>query len=549
MNELQKVTRRPNGPDLIYYLPKGEHDGERTQQYNESVSRQEIEDYVNYAINEYLRSPERRDILISREYYSGRTNIQNKKRYTFCGTKGTENSKLSNNKVNRNFLRKLVRQKKNYVFSKQFSINTENTTYQQTLEDEYFTKGMYTKISNVGKDSMLGAISWLRPFYDMDGVLQFEMVNNEQVIPVWTDIEHTELQTVLHFYTIDVLVGDEVISELKADYYMPGAVYHLKADNEGSTEGKYRIISSEHGEEETPTPKGNFVIQQQKTEAVLNKETGEEENVPVIGEDGEPMTEEIGMVWGRIPWIPFKYNDDEVPLLNMVKSSIDAYENRLSRFLDVVDDEPESIKVYKGYGGENLETLASNLAEFRAVLVDDDGGVEALQTPINTEPTKIALEALAAGIYEDGGGVNVQIENLGDKSGVALKFIYSDLDLDCDELINLFSDALEQLMFFVDADIKLKTNLDYSEEEVTFEFNKALIINTTEIIQNINDSIGFVPEKTLLSKHPFVDDVEQAIKDKEEEEVKNQEKQLENMALLGLTEQVLQDDEEEEENE
>ena len=44
-----------------------------------------------------------------------------------------------------------------------------------------------------------------------------------------------------------------------------------------------------------------------------------------------------------------------------------------------------------------------------------------------------------------------------------------------------------------------------------WKFNRDMAINESEIIKNCNDSKGMISDKTILSHHPYVSDVEDEI--------------------------------------
>ena len=202
--------------------------------------------------------------------------------------------------------------------------------------------------------------------------------------------------------------------------------------------------------------------------------------------------------------------------------------------VDIVIDIPNAIKVFKGYSGADLAEVTKNIATYRAVLVDPDGDVNALDTPFENNVFDAILDRLRKDAYEDGAGVDIQSDKTGDKSGVGLKFLYSDLDLDLGELEQEMDVFFEWLLWFIDFDINAKGNGDFTEEEVTFVFNKTNIVNESEMIQMINQSRDMIPDKILLPKHPFVEDVtevEDAIEEQraaEEEDLENQFKKFGN---------------------
>lgn len=74
------------------------------------------------------------------------------------------------------------------------------------------------------------------------------------------------------------------------------------------------------------------------------------------------------------------------------------------------------------------------MSRYRVIKIDDpDGhsGVDTINLDINTEAYKTHIEQTRKDIYEFGRGVDTQASNFGSApSGIALRFLYSDLDLD-----------------------------------------------------------------------------------------------------------------------
>lgn len=501
---------------------------ENVRTYNASATNIDVDKLVNSAIKQFDTSKEREWMQTGEKYYNNESDIDNKKRYDHCGIHGKENTRLSNAKIHRAFMRKLTRQKVNYAFGEPFSISTDNEAYKKILEEEYFEKGFYRLIQTLGVNAVKQGLNWLNPYYDETGKLCYRRVPGDQVKPFWSDIDHLELQCVIHYYCVDVYVGDDVNDTFYADYYSHSGVIHYVKNADGIYERQ----------SEQPYEEGNFLLPTPQTEEVKDKDGNIVEVIYKLDADGNIIFENEPYVWDRIPWIPFKYNSDEKSLIVFIKSLIDMYERLLSLDLDIIIDIPDNIKVIKGYSGANLEDLTDNIAKYRAVLIDGDGSMESLETKFDVTSSEKLLNILRKDIYEDGAGVDTQTENTGDQSGTALKFLYNDLDLDCREFIAEFKLALEELMFFIDYDIQLKHEADYSQEEVTFNFKTSGIINELELIEMINASRDMIPDKFLLPKHPFVEDVtevEQAIEEQKAEEEAEMQKTLNAMNGAGNT--------------
>ena len=505
------------GGNQIVYLDQPEKI-DTIETYNVSANKIEVDKLVQTIYDEFNNSDERKLMLEGIKYYNNDSKIDDKKRYDHCGTDATVNDKLSNAKMHKNIMRKLTRQKVNTLLGKPYSIKTDDDTYKKLLEDTYFTKFMYRKIYNTCKEAIKEGIHWLNAYYDENGELQFRRVPGNQVKVFWADREHTKIAQLIHYYEIAIYEGDKSKTVTYADYYSSSGVIHYVKEDKGFVRDKER-----------PAEEGNFTLMVPQTEEIKNDDGEVVETTYKLDENGNIVFEPQQMVWDRVPWIPLKYNQEETSLLKYIKSQQDSYETLLSAMVDIVIDIPNAIKYFKGYAGADLAELTANIAKFRAVLVDPDGDVGSLDTSFDGTTFGELLDRIRKDAYEDGGGVDMQSDKTGDKSGVGLKFLYSDLDLDLNELKQEMDVFFEWLLWFIDYDIRAKGGQDYSNVEVTFEYNKTNIVNESELISMINSSRDMIPDEILLPKHPFVDDVtevEDAIERQREAEDAELEKQM-----------------------
>ncbi|MGM9543509.1 MAG: phage portal protein [Romboutsia timonensis] len=484
------------GGNQIVYIDGEKEKKDTIETYNVSANQIEVDKLVAKVYDEFNSSNERKLMLEGIKYYDNDSKIDEKIRFDHCGTDGKVNDKLSNAKMHKNIMRKLTRQKVNTLLGKPYSIKTDDETYKKILEDDYFTKYMYRKVYNTCKEAIKEGIHWLNAYYDENGELQFRRVPGNQVKVFWADREHTKIAQLIHYYEISVYKGDTNQNVTYADYYSPNGVIHYIKEEKGFVRDKER-----------PAEEGNFTLMVPQTEDIKNDKGEIIEKTYKLDENGRIVFEPQQMVWERIPWIPLKYNEEETSLLKYIKSHQDSYESLISAMVDIVIDIPNAIKYFKGYSGADLQELTEKIAQFRAVLIDPDGDVGSLDTEFDGTTFGELLDRIRKDAYEDGGGVDMQSDKTGDKSGVGLKFLYSDLDLDLGELEQEMDVFFEWLLWFIDFDIRMKHGSDYSEVEVTFDFNKTNIVNESELISMINSSRDMIPDEILLPKHPFVEDV------------------------------------------
>jgi SPP1 family phage portal protein len=434
-----------------------------------------LEQIIKLEVGEWLASDERNWMITGQRYYGADHYILERKRKA-VGDNGQliDVTNLANNKLVHAFLRKLVDQKVGYLLGKPLSIQTENETYQDLLND-LFDKSFLRLLKNLGKEAINKGKAWLHVFYDENGQLSFKKIPSEEIIPLWCDEAHTELDAVIRVYEIEAYEGTVKKIIMKIEFWDTSGVRRYEL-NEGGL-----IPDVELGEFSS-----HFTAVQ-----------GDQER---------------GFNWERVPFICFKYNDDELPLIQVVKSLVDEYDARTSDHANNLEDLPNSIYVLKNYDGQDLGEFRRNMAVYRAVKVMGDGGVDTLNLDINTEATEKHLDRLRKDIYEFGRGVDTQSEKFGNSpSGIALKFLYADLDMDANIMETEFQASLEQLLWFVNVHLANIGAGDFSSEIVEIIFNRDILINESDAITNIRNSVGILSEETLVAQHPWVTDVQEEL--------------------------------------
>ncbi len=115
--------------------------------------------------------------------------------------------------------------------------------------------------------------------------------------------------------------------------------------------------------------------------------------------------------------------------------------------------------------------------------------------------------------------------------------MYSDIDLDANDMETEFQAAFEEILWFVNAHLANTGQGDFEGEEVQIIFNKDILINETEAIDNCQKSVGILSNRTLIEQHPFIDDVEAELKKIEDEEKKEMEEFEKQYNPFGAEEQ------------
>lgn len=450
-----------------------------------SVGLTELEFFAREIVA-WEKSPEREEQVCGEAYYNGEHAILKRKR-TAIGPDGklivVEN--LPNAQVIDNQYAKMVDQKTNYFVGKPFSFSCDNKNYVDIL-NKRFNAAFRRTLKYVVEDALNGGKGWLFIHYDEKGELSFRRFPAYQVLPFWADDDHTILDAAARLYLQEVWDGFTKKIVKRVELFKPDGVYRYVL--EGST-----LIPD--------VELGDYT-------SYITVKTGEKVE---------------GYNWDRFPLIAFKYNKKEIPLIHRVKSLQDGINSLLSDFENNMEENPRNtILILRDYDGENLGEFRRNLATFGVVKVRENGGLENLAVVVNADNYKAILELFKKALIENAKGYDAKDDRLsGNPNQMNIQSMYSDIDLDTNGMETEFQAAFEQLLWFVNQDLKTKGAGDFEQEEVTVIFNRDILINETEAIANCRDSAGIISKETIVEQHPWTKDakaeLERLKKEKEEE--------------------------------
>lgn len=424
-------------------------------------------------IKEWKDSTRRKEQLQGELYYEGKQDILNRQR-TIIGEDGKLQVvyNLPNNRVVDNQYALMVDQKTNYLVGKPFSLNCENKAYVDLL-NKVFNRRFHRLLKYVCEDALKGSIGWLYPYYNDQGELAFKHFPAYEILPFWADDDHTILDCAVRLYPQEVWDGYQKKVVDRVELFKPDGIWRYIFENDMLTP---------------------------------DVENGDHEDYFSVSE-GEEVTL---LNWTRIPLIPFKYNKQEIPLLKRVKTLQDSINTMLSDFENnMQEDARNTILVLKNYDGENLGEFRHNLSTFGAVKVREDGGVETLTVEVNCENYKGILELLKKSLIENARGYNAKDDRLsGNPNQMNIQSMYSDIDLDANGMETEFQAAFEELLWFINQDLANKELGDFENEEVSVTFNRDILINESEAIENCSKSVGILSNETIVEQHPWTNDVE-----------------------------------------
>lgn len=213
----------------------------------------------------------------------------------------------------------------------------------------------------------------------------------------------------------------------------------------------------------------------------------------------------------------------------MVKSLQDGLNLIESNFQNQMEEDTRNtILVLVNYDGENLGEFRKNLATYGAVkvrTVDGAGGdVRTLQVEVNSDNYKAILELFKKAIIENAMGYDAKDDRMsGNPNQMNIQSMYSDIDLDANGMETEYQASFEELLWFINCHLFNVGMGDYEQEDVEIIFNRDMMLNEGEVIDNISKSVGIISDETLVAQHPWVDDVQAELDRLEEQKKKNME--------------------------
>lgn len=440
------------------------------------LNKDELIKYIEAKISDFKL---KKDAMVeSINYYNYEQDILLKKRCTI-GTDGAIKTieNLPNARIIDNQYKKAVDQKVNYLFSQLPSVKCEDESYQELVQELYNNRFLRT-LNKIALESYLCGISWMYVANE-SGKLSMMKMDSTEIVPIWSDRNHEKLDAIIRVYQTEEFKDGEIKMVDKVALYTKDDVKIYLRDKD------YTEI---------------------KEEGYLEK-------------DG------LRYSFDKVPFVYFKSNSSEMPLLKRVKSLQDAINSILSNYYDnMLEDPRNSIIILKNYDGEDLGEFRQKLAQYGAVKVSTgvdgaDGDVETLEVHVNSENYRLILDLLKEKLIENAMAFDMKQDKTSNAPNeLNIKSAYSDMELDANQTTLEFTASLEHLEGF----LKQIKGIKDDGLVTTTEFRRNLMINDEATVNMITQSEGLLSRKTLLSRHPFVDNVDEelrAIKEEDEEEM------------------------------
>lgn len=303
------------------------------------------------------------------------------------------------------------------------------------------------------------------------------IVSSKEIIPIYDTKTQTNLQFLIRYYDINVV------------------------DSNGDEKKRWKV-------EVWDSEKVTYYIQDESNNYLFDNSEPVNPSYHFYNVDNSGQVEANS--WGKIPFVQFRNNAELMTSLEQYKYLIDAYDVCRSDFANNLADIQDVIWVLENYGGESLSEFLINLKVKKAICVQDGGSANPVSFEIPYKAREVMLESLKKDIFQIGMAVDITSDSFTNvSSGEALKRLYALLDLKCDTIEIEFTSSIKEFLYFVFKYLNVTDNVMIDDiRDIIITFNRNVMSNTAEIIENCVNSVGILSNETIRENHPFVKDAE-----------------------------------------
>lgn len=409
-------------------------------------------DEIKLFIQDDANSEKKKAAKVGQRYYDGKHDILKYKMYYYNGDGNlVEDRYRSNIKISHPFFTELVDQAVQYILSgKDGFIRSDDTELQAEL-DAYFNENedFTAELSEVITGSMAKGYEYMYAYKNADDKLAFQCADCLGVTEVRAKDTDDKCEYVIYRYVDRIEKGKKTIHRVQVWddkqtwYFVQTDNGHLELDDSEKINPKPHIIFSE-------------------------------------GENTDKYFEGFGF----IPFFRLDNNKKRVSGLNSVKELIDDYDLMASSLSNNLVDFDTPIHLVKGFKGDNLDEVITNLKTKKAIGVGENGDMDIKTVEVPYLARKEKLELDEKNIYRFGMGLNTAgLKDTAATTNIAIKAAYSLLDLKASKFEIRLKQFLRKILKPVLAEINDQKGTDYQMSQVYFSFDHEVMSNAQENAQ------------------------------------------------------------------
>lgn len=314
--------------------------------------------------------------------------------------------------------------------------------------DQYFDEDFWAEIGDLISGTYNKGFEYLYAFKDKDDRLHFECADSMGVVEVRAKDTDDKCEYIIYWYIDRIDKGKKKVKRIQV----------------WSESETHYFVQVENGK-----------IQKDDTVAINPRPH-------TIFDDGKGQM--MGESLGYIPFWRLDNNKKQFSGLKPIKHIIDDYDLHACSLSNNLKDFDTPLHVVKGYEGDNLEQLQTNLKTKKIVGVDSEGDVEVRTVEIPYDARKVKLDLDKESIFTFGMGFDPTKSGDGNITNIVIKARYTLLDLKANALEKRLKKLLKKIIKVVLDEINTVNKKDYQLKDVEFCFERSIMTNETENIQN-----------------------------------------------------------------
>lgn len=409
---------------------------------------------IKQFIDEDAFSEKKRFARKADAYYGGNHDILGFRLFYYnADGKLVEDKTRSNIKIPHPFFTELVDQATQYILSGEKGFVRSDIPELQTELDAYFNENedFVAELSEVLTDSQTKGFGYMYACKNEEGKTAFRCADAIGVVEVEAKYASDKKDHVLYWYVERVDKDGKLIKRI-IDFDDKNKYFYLQTD-----EGE--ILPDKRFKGKNAKPHITYRI------------------------DGDSNTYYDD--YGLIPFFRLDNNKKQHSSLRTIKPLIDDYDMMASSLSNNLVDFDTPIHLVKGFEGDNLDELQTNLKTKKIVGVGENGGMEVMTVDIPYAARQTKLELDEKNIYRFGFGLNLSgLKDTAATTNIAIKAAYSLLDLKCSKIEIRLKQFMRKIIKVVLQEVNTANETDYQMKDIYFNFEHEIMSNASENAQN-----------------------------------------------------------------
>lgn len=390
-----------------------------------------------------------------------------------------EEENRSNIKIPHAFFTEQVDQKVQYLLSNPVEFKTDDTELDEYLK-EYIDEDFQMMLTDMVEGASKKAFEFAYIYRNQSERLAFRVADSLKVITVYDDLNG--LSAIIRYYDTDITRDGKTVTVTKAELWSDEQTWFF-------------VSSSDHD--------NRFIFDR-------TEEINPRPHQIIKDSDGNLL----GKGFGFIPFLKLSNNKAEKTDLEPIKALIDDYDLMACALSNNLVDFDHPIYAVRGYKGDNLDTLVTNLRTKKTVGTSGDGGIDVKTIDIPVTARKTKLETDKEGIYKFGMAFDSSQTGDGNITNIVIKSRYSLLDLKCNKTEVRLRVFIKQLLDLIVQDINERYNKSYKRQQIEVIITRSMMVSETDnaevkqkeaatkgqLIQNLLDVAPYIDDDSLLKK-------------------------------------------------